>query len=160
MEVKRRVPIGVELVRKGVVTENEVNQAIEYQKNHRKMKLGEILKIVSKCDPEVLIKAIGDILGEKGILLTIGDVSLEIQNYISLDIAKECKVIPFSIEQGKIKVCFAETANKGNIEKIKMLLLNKGLIIEKYITFESNINDIIERNNIKNKEELETLKEI
>ena len=32
MEGNKRQPLGVELVRKGLVTETEVNQAIEYQK--------------------------------------------------------------------------------------------------------------------------------
>lgn len=144
MDLNRKVPIGVELVRKEIVTEAEVNQAVEYQKSHRKMKLGEILRIVSDCDDETLIQGIGDILGEKGIILRFNDIDLNVEEYISLDIAKECKVIPFSIEQGKIKVCFADTANRNNVEKIKLLLLNKGLLIDKYITFESNINEIID----------------
>ena len=144
MDISKRMPIGVELVRRGVVTETEVNEAIEYQKSHRKMKLGEILRSTSKCDDSVLIKAIGEILGEKGIVLDFNDINLNVEEYISLDIAKECKAVPFEIEQGKIKICFADTANRGNIEKIKMLLLNKGLIVEKYITFESDINNILD----------------
>lgn len=144
MDLNRKVPIGVELVRREIVTEAEVNKAVEYQKSHRKMKLGEILRIVSDCDDEILIQGIGDILGEKGIILKFNDIDLNVEEYISLDIAKECKVIPFSINQGKIKVCFADTANRNNVEKIKLLLLNKGLLIDKYITFESNINEIID----------------
>ena len=145
MELSRKVPIGIELVRRGIVTEEQVNEAIEYQKRNRKMKLGEILRIVTECDEELLIKEIADILGEKGILLTFEDISLEVEEYISLDTIKSCKVVPFKIEQGRIKVCFADTVNKSNIDKIKLLLLNKGLVMDKYITFESNIQDIINR---------------
>ena len=101
MEINRRMPIGVELVRRGIVTEAEVNQAVEYQKNNKKMKLGDILRIISDCDQEKLIMAIADILGEKGILLTNEDIDINIEEYISLDIAKECKAIPFEIEQGR-----------------------------------------------------------
>ena len=144
MEIKRRMPIGVELVRKGIVTETEVNAAVEYQKNHRKMKIGEILRTVSDCDEKVLIEGIGEILGEKGIILNYGDVDLNVEEYISLDIAKDCKAIPFKASQGKVKVCFADTVNKSHIEKIRLLLLNKGLIMERYITFEENINSIID----------------
>ncbi len=32
MEMKRRQPIGVELVKRGVVTENDINRALEYQR--------------------------------------------------------------------------------------------------------------------------------
>lgn len=144
MDINRRMPIGVELVRKGLVTEAEVNAAVEYQKSHRKMKIGEILRTVSDCDEKVLIEGIGEILGEKGIILNYGDVNLDVEEYISLDIAKDCKAIPFSVTQGKVKVCFADTVNKSHIEKIRLLLLNKGLIMERYITFETNINNIID----------------
>lgn len=145
MDINRKLPIGVELVRRGVVTEAQVNAAVEYQRTHRKMKLGEILREITDCDENVLIDAIGDILGEKGIILNSSDLDINIEEYISLDIAKECKAIPFAIEQGKIKVCFSDIANKNNVDKIKLLLLNKGLIMEKYITFDANINNIIDQ---------------
>lgn len=145
MDIKRRLPIGIELVRKGIVTEEQVNQAVEFQKSNRKMKLGEILRDITDCDETVLIGAIGEILGEKGIILNINDVNLNVEDYISLDLAKECKAIPFDKELGKIKVCFSDVANKNNIDKIKLLFLNKGLIMEKYITFDSNIKNIIDK---------------
>ena len=145
MDIKRNIPIGIELVRRGIVTESQVNSAVEYQRTHRNMKLGEILKETTECDEEVLIKAIADIFGEKGIALRADDITINIEEYISLDIAKECKAIPFRIEQGKIKVCFSDVSNKSNVDKIKLLLLNKGLVMEKYITFNTNIERIINR---------------
>ena len=145
MGSNRKMPIGIELVRKGVVTEDDINEAVEYQKTHRKMKLGEILKEITDCDEGVLIDAIADILGEKGIPLRYSDIKINVEDYISLDIVRDCKAIPFEIEQGKIKVCFSDVANRNNVERVKLLLLNKGLIMEKYITFESNINSIINK---------------
>ena len=143
MEINRRQPLGVELVRRGIVTEAEVNEAIEFQKTHRRMKLGEILRTVSNCDPETLIEQIGDIIGEKGVLLHADDVDINIEEYISLDVAKECKAVPFQITQGKIKVCFSDTSNRNHVEKVRLILLNKGLIMERYITFEQNIESIL-----------------
>ena len=144
MDIKRRMPIGVELVRRGIITEAQVNEAVEYQKSHRKMKLGEILKEITDCDENVLIEAIADIVGEKGMVLENADLDINVEDYISLDTAKECKAIPFSIAQGKIKVCFSDTVNKNHVEKVRLLLLNKGLVMEKYITFEQNIQKIID----------------
>ena len=143
MEGSRKQPLGVELVRRGIVTENEVNDALEYQKKHRNQKLGEILKTTSSCDKAVLIEQIGDIIGEKGILLNANDVELDIEEYISLDVAKECKAVPFETSMGKIKVCFSDTSNKANIDKVRMILLNKGLVMDKYISFEDNIFSIL-----------------
>ena len=126
MDLRRKLPIGVELVRKGIVTEAQVNAAVEYQKTHRKMKLGEILRETTDCDENVLINAIAEIFGERGIILNYSDIAINIEEYISLDIAKECKAIPFEIEQGKIKVCFSDISNKNHVDKIRLLLLNKG----------------------------------
>ena len=139
MDVRRRQPIGVELVRRGIVNESDINQALEYQREHPNMRLGDILYVLKVCDPETLIKAIGDILEEKGILLKPHDLKVNITDYISLEVAKKNKVIPFDIENGRIKVCFAEAINNKSMETIRLLMLNKGLIMEPYITFESDI---------------------
>ena len=45
MEIKRRMPIGVELVKRGIVTENDIEKALEYQREHPNVKLGDILHI-------------------------------------------------------------------------------------------------------------------
>ena len=43
MEIKRRQPIGIELVRRGVVTEDDIEKALEFQKEHPDQKIGDIL---------------------------------------------------------------------------------------------------------------------
>lgn len=136
-------PLGIELVKRGVVSEADIEKALDYQKSHPNKKMGDILNILELCDPHILINAIGDILDENAILLQEQDVKINILEYISLDIAKQNKAIPFDIEQGKIKVCFADTSNKKSVEVVRLLLLNKGLIMEKYITFETNINYLL-----------------
>ncbi len=141
--MKQSEPIGIELAKRKVITEDDIQRALEYQKNFPHKKLGDIIYILKLCDPQILIDAIGDILGENAILLTSEDIEINITDYISLDIAKRYKAIPFSKSTGKIKVCFADTSDDRAIEKIKLLLLNRGLIMEKYITFESDIDKIL-----------------
>lgn len=144
MESRNRLPIGIELVRRGLITEDDVNKAMEYQRANPEKKLGDIIKILHLCDEYRLIEAIGDILGEKAILLTKSDITINITDYISLDVAKQCMAIPFDISNGRIKVCFADTSNKKSNDIVRLLLLNKGLVMEKYITFASNIEEIFE----------------
>ena len=60
-----KAPIGVELVKRGLITEADVNQAIEYQKEHPEKKLGDILNILNLCPQRDLIKAMGEILRRK-----------------------------------------------------------------------------------------------
>lgn len=143
MEMRRRLPMGVELVRRGVVTESDIEKALQYQREHPSIKLGDILHILNVCDGEKLIQNIGEIIGEKGILLTISSVKVNITEYLSLEVCKKNKCIPFEVSGNKIKVCFTDRAAEGKTDTVRMLLLNKGLVMEKYITFETEIEKII-----------------
>lgn len=143
MAFGKRQPIGVELVRKGIITEDDVQRALLEQKNNPTKKLGEIIREMNICDSRVLIQAIGDILGVKGVILTEDSIQINILDYISLEMAKRYHVVPFGIENGKIKVCFSDTTNKRNYESIKMLMLNRGLVVDPYVTYISIIDDIL-----------------
>jgi type IV pilus assembly protein PilB len=144
MDAKRRGPIGIELVKRGIVNEEDINRALEYQKENPNKKIIEIINTLSLCDEYSLIQALGDILDEKAIILTQSDVKINPSDYISIDVIKNNKAIPFEITGNKIKVCFADTLDRKAVEIVRLILLNKGLIMEKYITFEKNINQIIE----------------
>ena len=61
-----------------------------------------------------------------------------------LDIAKKNKAIPFEVGGGKIKVCFSNTANQKMLDAMRLLFLNKGLIMDRYITFDSSVQNIID----------------
>ena len=143
MDSKRKQPIGIELVKRGIVSEDDIERALNYQKAEPRKKIGDILNILRACDPYVLIEAIGEILDEKAIYLKESDVKVNLTDYISVDIAKQYKAVPFQEINGKIKVCFADTSNKRAVDTVRLLLLNKGLIMEKYITFETNIDMIL-----------------
>ena len=144
METRRRQPIGVELVKRGVVKEKDIETALQYQKEHPNRKIGDILYHLEVCEPSILIDAIADILGEKGVLLVGGDkIKVKVTDYFPIEIAKKHKVIPFEATLGKVKVCFANMSNTKSVNEIKMLLLNKGLTMDPYITFESDIIKIL-----------------
>lgn len=143
MELKKRQPIGIELVKRGVATEGNIKTALDYQKDHKIKKIGDILHILELCDDQKLIDAIGEIVGQKGVLVKASDVKLNITDYISIEVAKKNKALPFEIEGNHIKVCFAENTNMRSMENIRMLMLNKELIMEPYITFESDILNIL-----------------
>ncbi len=143
-EARRKTPMGIELVRRGIVTQSDIERAMEYQKASPNKKIGDILHILDLGDQNALIQAIGEIMGEKSMILRYGDITLNVTDYISLDVAKQNKAIPFEISNGKVKVCFADTTNKRIMDTVRLLLLNRGLVMERYITFESNIDEILE----------------
>ncbi len=144
MALNGKAPIGVELVKRGVVTENDIQAAIEYQKEHPDKKIGDILNILNLCPQRDLIRAMGDILGEKVMVLRVDSINVNVNDYMSIDVCRACKAVVFDVLGGKAKVCFADTANKRAIEQVRLLLLNRGLVMEKYLTFESSIDTVIE----------------
>ena len=139
----RRGPIGIELVRRGIVTEQDINKAVEYQSENPDKKIIEILDILGLCDEITLTKALGEILDEKSMVLTTRDIKINVLSYISIDVARRAKAIPFAINGNKIKVCFSDKFTKANIDTVRLILLNKGLIMERYITLEKNIYTIL-----------------
>ena len=113
MEMRRRMPIGVELVKRGIVTENDIEKALEYQRERPNTKLGDILHILDACDGDILIQNIAEILGEKGVLLTSNTLKIKPTDYLSLDVCKKNKCIPFEVVNGKIKVAFTDKIING-----------------------------------------------
>ena len=143
MEFKRRQPIGIELIKRGLVTEADVQRALLEQKKSPNRKLGEIIKDMNVCDSKALIQAIGEVLGVKGIILSEDSLKIDMLSYISLEMAKRYRAIPFDLEDDKIKVCFADTTDKRIFEAIRMLMMNKGLVIDPYVTYTDIIEDIL-----------------
>ena len=143
MATAQRQPLGIELVRRGIVRQDDIREALEYQKTHRGEKLGDILNDLKLANPRALLDAMGEILGEKVFYLTETDVKIDIARYISIDIAREANVVPFEVQDGTIKVCFSDISNKQQVESIRLLMLNKGLVMDKYITFKANIEEVL-----------------
>lgn len=85
-----------------------------------------------------------EILGEKVIIMRPELVNINISKYISIDIAKRNKVIPFDEINGKVKVCFADVNDKKAVEQIGLMLMHGGYTMEKYLSFSSRILDTIE----------------
>lgn len=57
MDVKRRQPIGIELVKRGVVSQENIRTALEYQKSHPNAKLGDIIHDLRLCDERQLLRS-------------------------------------------------------------------------------------------------------
>ena len=106
MDIMKKQPLGIELVRRGIITGKDIEEALKYQKEHPNKKLGDILYILKTANPDVLVKNIGEIIGVKGIYLTDDVMNIEPTEYIPLDMMRNYKAIPFEINSGKIKIAF------------------------------------------------------
>ena len=143
MDVKRRQPIGIELVKRGIIGEQQIETALEFQKKHSKERLGDIIHDLGLCDEDKLLAAIGDIFGEKTMKIVPSDVKIKMDEFISIDVLRQNSAVLFDVEDGKAKVCFADTANRRAIDTIRLLLLNRGLVMDRYITFKANIDNVL-----------------
>ena len=153
-------PLGIELVKRGVVKGQDIEKALEYQQTHRTRKIGDILYILKAAEPQVLAKNVGDILGKKCVYLNSRDITIEPTDYVPLDVMKKNKAVPFAVEPGKIKVAFADIASsESNIKSIRMLMLNKGLVVDIYLAFQANVEEFIKDYEDKNKRNLEDISE-
>lgn len=70
METNKKGPIGIELVRRGLISQADINKALEYQRKNPQKKIVEIIRTLNLCDEFVLLEALGEILNEKTIMIT------------------------------------------------------------------------------------------
>lgn len=146
MEIRGKQPLGIELVKRGIVSGDAIERALQYQIEHPEKKIGDILYILNEANPKILINEIGEIIGTKGIFLTNDIIKIDMEEYIPLDLMKKYRAIPFDAENGKLKVAFSEiTNNRDSIKNIRMLALNKGLVLENYIAFDTNIEEFFKK---------------
>ena len=140
----RNVPIGIELVKRNIVSEADVKEAIKHQKSHPNKKLVDIIHFLGLCDERELLKALGDILNEKVVLLNNSILKIQPTDYLSLDVCKRCKAVPFEEYNGKVKVCFSDLSNKKAVEQVRLLLLHNGYQMDRYLTVDSNLDSTLE----------------
>ena len=140
----KKVPLGIELVKRKVATEADVKEAIRYQKEHPNTKIGEAFAEIGTIDEKKLVQAMSEILGEKVIIMRPELVNINISKYISIDTAKKNKVIPFDEINGKVKVCFSDVNDPKVVEQIRLMLLHSGYSMEKYISFSNKILSTLE----------------
>ena len=143
MDSRRKGPIGIELVKRGILTQADIDKALEYQRRNPNKKIIEIISTLNLCDQYVILQVLGEILDEKTMMFSYNDVRIDVKKYISIDMAKKYLAIPFEINGDKIKVCFADNSTKSAEEAVRLILLNKGFVMDKYVTFEKNIKSVL-----------------
>ncbi len=140
----KRAPLGIELVRRGIITEKDIDTACAYKREHPKMKLGEIFHVLKLASDEDLLNVIGEQLGAKPIMIDPASIDIKFTDYVSMDIVRQHKVLPFAVEGNKVKVAFADPTNASVKKMVQMIIMNKNnMNIEVYVTFESMIDDVI-----------------
>ena len=145
---KRNVPLGVYLIRKNLITERDIDTALAYQKEHPEKKLGEIFHLLNLCSDDELLTALAERLNCNHIVLPKNTFDkFKCSDYIPFDTMRQHKVIPFGFTdetQSKIMVAFADPENATVRKTIELILRNKNLKMEVYVTFASVIDDLFD----------------
>lgn len=149
----KKAPLGVMLIRKGLIKESDIDKAIVYQREHKGVKLGEAFHRLAVCDEQELLNTIAEGLGVKSVKIDPDMYNFEFTKYISMDIVKQHKVLPFEINENRIKVAFVDPSDKDLQKMIRLILLSKGLSMDVYVTFESYIDEVVKRIEKKSEEE-------
>lgn len=129
----KKNPLGVELINAGLITEQQLDEALAYQKNHPDLKIGEIVDILNMCDKEQLLRVLSEKLGVKGVVLE-DSVNVVYTELLSRDSVINNKAFPYDIDGNNVKIAFTDPTNQKNVDSVKLQLLNKGYQMEVYLT--------------------------
>lgn len=158
----KKSPIGIEFIKRGLLTEGQVDRVLEYQKEHKELKFAEIVDILDMCDKSALLDVLSYKIQVTGVMLD-GELEINPVKYLPRDIIINSKVIPFALVGNKLKVAFSDPQNPNKVKEIELLLMNQGYEMEIYVTLYTSIMKQI--SNIRtvetdyvNKEEKDTTK--
>lgn len=131
-------PIGVDIVNSKLITEQQLNEALTYQRNHPDLKLGEVVDVLNMCDKRQLLEVLSKKLDIKAVVLD-ESTDIDFTKFLSRDTVINSKAFPFELDGTTIKVAFADPLDTKAVESVKLQLLKKGLEMEKYLTLYSMI---------------------
>jgi len=134
----RKNLLGAELVNYGVITQEQLDEALIYQRNHPESKIGEIIDILNLCDKDKLLAVLSEKLQIKPVVID-DTVGLDYTQLLSRDTVVNYKALPFEVEGTKVRVAFADPEDTKAVESVKLQLLKKGYEMEKYLTLTSMI---------------------
>ena len=139
----RRNLIGLELVNKGLITENQRDEALDYQKAHPEFKFGEVVDILNLCDKKRLLSVLAEHIRQKSVDLS-ESISIDYTEFLPRDVVINNKAFPFAIDGTTVKVAFSDPLDDKATNEVKLLLVNKGFQMEKYFTLYSMIMEQIQ----------------
>lgn len=139
----RKNPIGAEFIKRGLLTEAQVDKVLSYQREHKELKFGEVVDILDMCDKGELLETLAYKIQVTPVMLD-EKLSINPVNFLPRDIIINYKVLPFELEGTTLKVAFADPLDSARVKEIELLLINQGYTMEVYITLYTSIMKQIE----------------
>jgi type IV pilus assembly protein PilB len=105
--LSRRKPLGQILVEKGVITAQQLRDALEKQQGTT-LRIGELLVSLGYADRRAVYEALAEQLGVPYIDLSRADIDINVATLLPRDLAEKYQCIPVGRGDGTIKVAMAE----------------------------------------------------
>ncbi|RME04245.1 MAG: type II/IV secretion system protein [Planctomycetota bacterium] len=152
---KKRRMLGQILLKKGKITQEQLEEALEYQEEHG-CRLGEALIKLKHADPETIAKAIAKQNSLPYVNLTGGELSKSLVESVPKDVVSEHFIVPVKKKGRSLIVASADPLDYITLENLRFLLDVDSvecaiashealtMLISKYYGLEDKIDDMIQ----------------
>ncbi|MCX8052242.1 MAG: type II secretion system ATPase GspE [Armatimonadetes bacterium] len=141
--MQKSEPVGEIFVRKGLITRDQLEQALEKQKLlKRQESLGEVLVSMGFISEKDRVKCLGDQWGVPYIELSDLEVDSSVIKLVPQSAARKLKVIPIARKNGKLTLAMKNPLDIFAIDEVRMLT---GIDVEPAIAPEEDIINAISR---------------
>ncbi len=103
----------------GLITQEQVDQALEQQKVHKK-RLGQILTEMGFLTEQQMIEALELQLGIRSIELSCYEIPVDLAQVLPRNIARKNGVVPVKLEQDMLYLAMSDPLNFPAIEEVKV----------------------------------------
>ena len=143
--IKQKIRLGDLLVSKGLITEDEIQKALERQKELKAQgqykRLGEILVELGFIEEKTLLKALSEQLDVDFIDLYSEKIDYDLLTSFPINLLEENLVLPYKMDDNFIYIATADPLNYDVFEMIERLVNKPSKI---YIALSKDILSIIE----------------
>ena len=138
--------LGEQLVKMGILTEDQIREALSIQKEKRRKgenkKLGQILIELGYCNEKQIGEALARKSGYKFLSMNSIEVDVTYANLITPEIARKYMVMPTGLKDGKLQVAML---NPNDIIAIDDLRILTGYEIEPIVVPDNELKTVIDQ---------------
>ncbi len=138
--VRRRKSICERLRERNILTQEQIEEAIQLQGLENEKKIGKILLDLGYISEEKLLKELSDQLGIKSKKLRVDDINKEAMSFFERVYLESKNIVPIGMTSNKIMIAMADPTDVQLIDEIN---LKTKLIVSPYLALEDNIIDVI-----------------
>lgn len=140
----RKRSFGEFLVEKGVITDEQLKQVLDYKGEHGELKIGEILQKLGLLEKESVLKYLGEYLDMKSVLVNRITMPQDLKSVFSMEFMKTNNFAPFECDGEKLKIAIEDVYNLELISDIDIIASRKKYKTEYYISMKEMIKEFID----------------